>query len=333
MLEVEAALTRACAQVGLIPHEAAAAIVEACRPGVVDPERLWAHATESATPVVGLVEALRSAVPPGYGRYVHLGTTSQDIVDTAMMLVATRAIDHIAGDIEACIDRLLDLVEEHGATPQLARTLLQPAMPSTFGSAVAAWLSALRSAAEGLRWWRPALQFGGAVGTRAELGVDGDRVAESLAELLGLENVVPWHTDRARVVELGSALGICTGTLAKIAGDVILLSQAEVGEVTEGRGGRSSAMPGKRNPARAVLVVACAHRVPALVATLFAAMPQELQRAAGRWQAEWPTVTDLLRLAAGAAHHARAMLADLRVDADTMASRVARTTEPGEQSP
>jgi 3-carboxy-cis,cis-muconate cycloisomerase len=276
---------------------------------------------------VGLVDAVRAAVPEEYGTYVHCGATSQDIVDTALMLVASRAIARIGADLDACTGHLVDLAAEHDHTPQLGRTLLQPAVPITFGAAVAAWLAALRSGVERLRGWRPALQLGGAVGTRAELGVAADQVAVAVASALGLEAVPPWHTDRTRVVDLGTALGVCAGTLAKIAGDVILLSQAEIGELAEGHPGRSSAMPDKRNPARAVLVVACAHRVPALVGTLFAAMPQELQRAAGRWQAEWPTVTDLLRLAGGAAHHARAMLADLRVDPERMAGRLSRSED------
>ncbi len=333
MLATEAALTHACAKVGLVPEAAADAIVAACRSGLVAPAELWSQAVSSATPVVGLVEALRAAVPSGYGPYVHLGATSQDIVDTAMMLVAGRAIGHIIGDLDACAGRLAELAAAHAGTPQLGRTLLQPAVPMTFGACVSAWRAALSSAADGLRRWRPALQLGGAVGTRAELGADADRVAAAVASSLDLQDVPPWHTDRTRVVELASVLGACAGTLAKIAGDVILLSQGEIGELAEGTPGRSSAMPGKRNPARAVLVVAGAHRVPAQVATLFAAMPQELQRAAGRWQAEWPTVTELLRLVGGAAYHARAMLADLRVDAGRMAERLARTTEPATGSP
>jgi 3-carboxy-cis,cis-muconate cycloisomerase len=327
MLEVEAALTRACAAAGLVPHDAAETIVAACRPGLIEPTEIWRQAVTSATPVVALVDALRAAVPPALGPYVHCGATSQDIIDTALMLVAARAIGRLGEDLDACAGVLAELAAAHERTPQLGRTLLQPATPMTFGAAVGAWLAGLRSATAGLRRWRPAVQLGGAVGTRAELGAAADPVATAVAEALGLDAAPPWHTDRTRVVELGSALGSCAGALAKIAGDVILLSQAEIGELAEGRPGRSSAMPDKRNPARAVIVVACAHRVPALVGTLFAGMPQELQRAAGRWQAEWPTVTDLLRLVGGAAHHARAMLTELRVDAERMADRLARTTD------
>jgi 3-carboxy-cis,cis-muconate cycloisomerase len=321
MLEVERALTRAGAGAGLIPDEAAEAILAACRPGLVDAADVWRAAVESATPVIPLVEALRGAVPSEHRQYVHLGATSQDIVDTAMMLVASRAVGHILADLLGCGERIEELGREHADAPQLGRTLLQPARPTTFGAVAGGWSAAVRSAHEGLRRWRPAVQLGCPVGSRVEFGAHGDAVAAQIAAQLGLEAVPAWHTDRTRVVELASALGACAGVLAKIAGDVILLSQAEIAELTFTGGGRSSAMPGKRNPARAVLVVAAAHRAPGLIATLFAAMPQELQRAAGRWQAEWPALADLLRVAGGAAHHARAMLAGLRVDAERMASR------------
>ena len=319
MLEVEAALARALARAGLVPPEAAATIAAAC--GAIDPDP-WPGAAVAATPVIALVEALRSAVPLPDRRFVHYGATSQDIVDSAMMLVAHRVLLTVAQDLAGITERLAALVESHGTTPQLGRTLMRSAVPSTFGAVVSAWLTAVGAARAGLARWRPALQLGGPVGTRTEWGPDVDRVVADVADQLGLAAVPPWHTDRTRVAELAAALGICAGTLAKVAGDVILLSQDEIGELSEAASGGSSAMPGKRNPARAVLVVACAHRVPAFVATLLAGMPQELQRAAGRWQAEWPTLTDLLRVVAGAAHHGRAMLDDLVVHPDRMAERV-----------
>jgi 3-carboxy-cis,cis-muconate cycloisomerase len=333
MLEAEVALARACAEAGLIPAETADAIAEAGRPGLVDPAEIWRSAATSATPVIALVDALRAAVPADHRAYVHYGATSQDIVDTAMMLVAVRSVAAIDADLSAVAARLAQLAAAHAGTPQRGRTLMRPARPTTFGAVCGAWLAAVTAATEGLRRWRPAVQLGGAVGDRSAfdgggpndpahpLAAGGERVAAAMATNLGLDPAPPWHTDRTRVVELGAALGIVAGTLAKLAGDVILLSQAEIGELGETTAGGSSAMPEKRNPARAVLVVACAHRVPGLVSTLLAGMPQELQRAAGRWQAEWPTLTDLLRVVAGAAYHARAMLDDLTVDAERMASR------------
>jgi 3-carboxy-cis,cis-muconate cycloisomerase len=321
MLDVEAALTRACALVGLIPADAATAIVAACRPDLVDAVDVWASAATSATPVIALVEALRAAVPPEYGPCVHYGATSQDIVDTALMLVAATAVAAITADLADAGRRLAALATEHADAPQRGRTLMRPAAPTTFGALCAAWRDATGTAEAGLRRWRPALQLGGVVGTRAELAPHADRVVAAVAADLGLDAVPPWHTDRTRVVELATGLGIAAGTLAKVAGDVILLSQAEIGELGETTPGGSSALAGKRNPARAVLVVSCAHRTPGLVSTLLASMPQELQRAAGRWQAEWPTLVDLLRVVAGAAHHARVMLDDLTVDTERMASR------------
>jgi 3-carboxy-cis,cis-muconate cycloisomerase len=321
MLAFEAALARACAGVGLIPAEAATAIVAACEAGAIDAEEIWLAGAVHATPVVPLVEALRLAVPQAHRPHVHYGATSQDVVDTAMMLIAGRAVAAITADLAMTVDRLAALADAHAATAQIGRTLMRPARATTFGALAGSWHSATVAALDGLRRWRPAVQLGGAVGDRAAFGGLGDRIAAALAEDLGLVDAACWHTDRGRVVELGTALGIAAGTQAKIAGDVILLSQAEIGELDDGSTGSSSAMPGKRNPARAVLVVACAHRVPGLVGTLLAGMPQELHRAAGRWQAEWPAVTDLLRLVSGAASHTRDMLAHLSVDAERMRSR------------
>lgn len=319
MLEAEAALARATVEAGLIPAEAGEAIVGACRADLVDPELIWRSAATSATPVIALVDALRAAVPARHRPHVHYGATSQDIVDTAMMLVAVRSRAAIDADLATVAAHVAQLRDAYAGTPQRARTLMRRAQPTTFGAVCGAWHASLSVALDGLRRWRPAVQLGGAVGDRAAYGEAGERVAAAMAAHLGLDPAPPWHTDRTRVAELGSALGIGAGVLAKLAGDVILLSQDEIGELGETVGGRSTAMPGKRNPARAVLVVACAHRAPGLVATLLAAMPQELQRAAGRWQAEWPTLTDLLRVVSGAAYHARAMLAELTVDTERMA--------------
>jgi 3-carboxy-cis,cis-muconate cycloisomerase len=321
MLEVEVGLARAAADTGLIPTEAATAIAAAVRPEIVEPDALWQSAATAATPVIALVDALRRAVPEPHRAYVHYGATSQDILDSAMMLVAVRSLSAIQADLSAIADQLAHLAATHAGTPLRGRTLMRPAQPTTFGAVVQGWHRAVTAAADGLRSCRPAVQLGGAVGDRSAFGEHGDAVAQALAAYLGLDPAPPWHTDRTRVAGLAAALGIVAGTLAKLAGDVILLSQDEIGELGERVAGGSSAMPGKRNPARAVLVVACAHRAPGLVTTVLAGLPQELQRAAGRWQAEWPTLTDLLRVVSGAAYHGRAMLADLTVDAERMTSR------------
>jgi 3-carboxy-cis,cis-muconate cycloisomerase len=324
LLDVEAALARAGEAVGMVPAEAARAITRACADDLIDARTLALAAVDSATPVIALVDAVRAAVPAEAVGYVHAGATSQDVVDTAMMLVVHRALVPIDADLAGCLSLLTGLTAQYRDTPQIGRTLLQQAEPTTFATTCADWLAALGYARAGLSRLTPAVQLGGAVGTRAAFDGYGAAVAAHLADELGLADAPPWHTDRTRVVEIGAALGGVAGTLGKIALDVLLLAQSEVGEVSEDAagGGRSSSMPHKRYPARAVLVTACAHRVPGLVGTLFGSMPQELQRAAGRWQAEAPTLTELVRLVGGAAYHAHAMLAHLQVHPDRMAANL-----------
>jgi 3-carboxy-cis,cis-muconate cycloisomerase len=322
MLDVEAALARAGTRAGLVPAEAAQAIAEQCRAEYFDVADLGRRAVASATPVVPLVRDLTARVPESARPYVHHGATSQDIVDTALMLIVRRAGTPIRSDLTAAADRLAELAAEHRGTPQIGRTLMQQAAPTTFGLVCAGWLTDLDAARAGLarlHEQRLAVQCGGAVGNLAALGGHGPRVVAELAAELGLaEPVLPWHTARGRIGELAGTLGVVAGVLGTIALDVTLLSQTEVGEVTEGTPGGSSTMPHKRNPARSVLVTACVHQVPGLVATLLAAMPQEAQRAAGRWQAEWPAVTQLLRLVGGAAAHSRELLTGLQVDTARM---------------
>jgi 3-carboxy-cis,cis-muconate cycloisomerase len=329
LLDVEAGLARAGAKAGLVPGPAAAAVSAAARAELFDAADIGRRAVASATPVIPLLSDLRAALPPGAAEHVHLGATSQDIVDTAMCLVAYRSCALIDADLAAAADRLAALAREHRHTVQMGRTLLQQAEPTTFGAVCAGWLVAVDEARAGLTRARDrlAVQLGGPVGTLAHYGERGPELVALLAAELGLaEPVLPWHTNRTRIAELAGALGVVAGALAGIALDVALLSQTEVGEVTEGRPGGSSAMPHKRNPARSVLVTAAAHRVPGLVATVLAGMAQEYQRAAGRWQAEWGTVTDLLRLGGGTATHARVLLDELRVHADRMRANAGSAT-------
>jgi 3-carboxy-cis,cis-muconate cycloisomerase len=329
MLAAEAALAVAGAQLGLVPIEAAGAIAEAARVGRFDAGDIGRRAVASATPVIPLLSDLRAALPPAAAEHLHRGATSQDIVDTAMSLVARYACMHILEDLAAVADRLAALTREHRDTVQMGRTLLQQAVPTTFGAVCAGWLVAVDAARAGLvrARGRLAVQLGGPVGTLSGYGDRGPELVALVAAELGLaEPVLPWHTDRTRIAELAGALGVVAGALATIALDVALLSQSEVGEVTEGSPGGSSAMPHKRNPARSVLVTAAAHRVPGLVATILAGMPQEYQRAAGRWQAEWATLTELLRLAGGTAGHARELLAGLRVHPDRMRANAGDAT-------
>ena len=322
MLDVEAAIARAGAKAGLVPAASAEAIAVSCVPGDFDADDIGRRAVTSATWIVPLVADLRARVPASARGFVHLGATSQDVIDTAMSLVVARTVGVIEPILFDIAASLADLTRTHRHTLQIGRTLLQHAAPTTFGLVCAGWLTGVDDALVGLervRHERLAVQFGGAVGTLATYGDDGARVAALVADELGLvAPTMPWHTTRVRIDEAAAALGIVAGSLAGIAGDIALLSSSDVGEVAEGTPGGSSAMPYKRNPSRAVLVTACTHQVPALVATMLGAAAQEHQRAAGRWQAEWPTMTSLLRLVGAAATHTRSMISDLKVDGGRM---------------
>ena len=347
MLEVEAALARALERAGLAPAGAGDAVTKAAVPENFDVAGLGALAALSGNPVPALSRALMSKVPRTAAGAVHRGATSQDIVDTAAMLMASRGLDVIMADVAAAARGAAALAVRHRSTIMVGRTLLQQAVPVTFGLVAAGWLAALDDAGAGLarvRAERLAVQFGGAAGTLASLGDAGPRVAALLAEELGLPlPVLPWHTSRLRMVELAGALAGANAVLGKIARDVTLLSQSEVGEVHEGspgspgsgssgssgeagsspqRGG-SSAMPQKQNPVAAIAILGCTKRVPGLLATVAAAAEQEYQRAAGAWHAEWETVTDLLSLTGSAASWAAEMLSGLTVDAARMSANLA----------
>jgi 3-carboxy-cis,cis-muconate cycloisomerase len=323
MLDVEAALARACAREGVIPAEAADAIAAACRADAFDIAELGRQTAESATPVVPLVRALREAVGEDVAEHVHHGATSQDVVDTAMMLIACRALEPLLEDAAAAADAAAVLADRHRETPIAGRTLLQQALPTSFGLKAAGWLMGIEEARIGLVAIREevlAVQMGGPVGNR-----HSDVAADVAAELGLAQPVLPWHTIRVRPVALAACLGALCGVLAKIARDVALLAQNEIGEVREGGGpgrGQSSAMAHKRNPVGAVSVVACAERAPGLVATMLSAMAQEHERAAGAWQAEWGTLTDLLRLSGSASAWARELLSELEVDEARMRENV-----------
>lgn len=315
LLDVEAALALAKADVGRIPASAADAVAQQCVPTLFDAASIAERTAEHATPLVPLVADLRAMVPE-HADTVHTPATSQDTLDSALMLLAARTVDALAADLDAATAALSGLAHTHRATPQLARTLLAAAVPSTFGRLVDVWLACLTDARAALDRARGdlAVQLGGPVGD-----LDDPALVAAFAARLGL--AVPascWHTNRMRVASLAAALGMVTGALGKIARDVLLLAQAELGEVAEDSPGGSSAMPHKRNSARSVQVVACAERTPALVGAVFALLPQELQRAAGRWQAEWRTVGDLLALTSAAARHGRVLLSGLTVDTARM---------------
>jgi 3-carboxy-cis,cis-muconate cycloisomerase len=324
MLEVEAALAEAEAECGLVPVEAASAIRAACDPARFDLTWLGQEAAATAVPVVPLVRALTAAAGEA-GRFVHLGATSQDVMDTAMVLVARRGLEVLGRDLEGVAAACADLAQRHRDTPMVGRTLLQQAVPITFGLKAAGWLVAVEEAADRLARIRLELplQLGGAAGTLASLGDCGLSVMAGLARRLGLaEPVLPWHAARGRIAELGAGLAIAAGVLAKIALDVVLMAQTEVAELAEGTPGTSSAMPQKQNPVSSIEVRAAARGVRAQAMVLLEAMEAEHERAAGAWQAEWPAVTDALRLAGGAAARTRRLLEELRVRPERMRANI-----------
>jgi 3-carboxy-cis,cis-muconate cycloisomerase len=334
MLGTEAALARALERAGLAPAGAGAAVTAAAA-GTFDADALGRQAAQSGNPVPGLVAALRKAVPPDAADTVHRGATSQDIIDTAAMLLARGALEAMAADLATAADGCATLAAAHRDTLMAGRTLLQQAVPVTFGLVAAGWLTGLDEAGETVarvRAERLAVQFGGAAGTLASLGGDGPAVARLLAEELGLaQPVLPWHTDRSRIVEVAAACAGASAALAKIARDVTLLAQSEVGEVREGGGpggerrGGSSAMPHKQNPVAAIAILGCTRRVPGLAATLIAAAEQEHQRAAGAWHAEWEPFADLLRVAGSAAAWAAGLTGGLVVDPARMRANLDAT--------
>jgi 3-carboxy-cis,cis-muconate cycloisomerase len=252
----------------------------------------------------------------------HKGATSQDVMDTAAMLVARRTLALIGGELDGVADGCAALARQHRDTPMVARTLLQQALPTTFGLKAAGWLLAVDEARELLDAVPLQVELGGAAGTLASLGDQGLEVLGRLAAELDLEEpVLPWHTRRVRVAQLGAALAIVAGALEKVAVDLKLMAQTEVGEVAEsGEGGRggSSTLPHKRNPVGATLTIACAAGVRGAASVLTAAMAQEHERAAGAWQAEWEALSRALALTGGAAASLREALDGLDVFPDRM---------------
>ena len=333
LLRFESALASAQARAGLIPPGAAQAIVAACEPSRFDVAAIGRQAVASATPVLPLVEALRDEVGAEAAPFVHYGATSQDALDTAMMLVARGALDLLLGELRALAAECAALAERHRDLPMAGRTLLQRARPTTFGLKAAGWLAGVLDAHRRLSALRRAglaVQLGGAVGTLDRYPETGLRLTADLAGELNLAAPeLPWHSQRGRVAELGSALAIAAGTTAKIALDVALLAQPEVGEVAVASPGRSSAMPEKRNPARAVEARAASAGAVAQAGVLLSAMVGEHERSAGAWQSEWAALSEAFRLAAGAVDGTLATLRGLSVDGERMRAN-ATTVDGGE---
>jgi 3-carboxy-cis,cis-muconate cycloisomerase len=358
LLDAEAGLARAVERAGLAPEGAGEAVTKAALATDLSAVEVAevAQSTElTGNPVPGLARVLTRRVPGFAAKAVHRGATSQDIMDTAAMLLARRAIDVTRRDLLSAGGSAARLAYAHRGTLMIGRTLLQQAVPVTFGLVAAGWLAGIDEALHGLdrvRAQRLAVQFGGAAGTLASLGPeDGPRVAALLARELGLAAApLPWHTERLRVIDVAVAMARVSATLGKIARDVTLLAQTEIGELTEGTGpsdnskmppagtadlppgghgggaprrGGSSAMPNKNNPVASVAILGCARQVPGLLATVVASAEQEHQRAAGAWHAEWQPFSDILRLAGSAASWGADLLGGLTVDSARMAANLA----------
>ncbi|MFE0517512.1 3-carboxy-cis,cis-muconate cycloisomerase [Streptomyces sp. NPDC058954] len=332
LLDAEAALTRAQAARGLAPAEAATAVTEAADAARFDMRSLAARARSGGNPVIPLVADLTKGVGEEYGPYVHRGATSQDIMDTAMMLVAVRALEPALADLARAEGALARLAADHRDSPMPGRTLTQHAVPTTFGLKAAGWRSLVLDARDRITAVRDTLpaQLGGAAGTLAAFTVYGaadtaDLTAAYAGELGLAAPLLPWHTLRTPVADLAGCLAFTAGALGKIAADVLVLGRTEIAEVAEGSGGGSSAMPHKANPVRSTLIAAAARRAPQLAATLYGSMAAEDERPAGAWHAEWEPLRDLLRLVGGAARDAAELAEGLRVDADAMREHLGLT--------
>jgi 3-carboxy-cis,cis-muconate cycloisomerase len=328
MLDFEAALARAEAEMGVIPASAVGPIANACKAELFDLSALAEAATRSGNLAIPLVKALTANVARAdadAARYVHWGATSQDVIDTAAMLAMRAAIDALLADLERAIAGFARLARQHRDTAMVARTWLQHALPMPFGLKLAEYAAALHRSRKRLTRLRSeglALQFGGAAGTLAALGGKGLAVAEKLAAVLDLPLPdAPWHTHRDRIADAASGFAILTGSCGKIARDVSLMMQTDVAEAfepsSEGRGG-SSTMLHKRNPVAAATALAAATMAPNLAATIFAAQVQDHERSAGPWHAEWPTLPTLQLVTSGALAAIVDIAEGLEVDAARM---------------
>jgi 3-carboxy-cis,cis-muconate cycloisomerase len=335
MLDFEAALARALARIGIAPASVVAPIESQCRAAAFDIESLARAAALSGNVAIPLVKALTELVAKSdteASAFVHWGATSQDAIDTGLVLQLREALELIDADLTHLAASLAALAAAYKSTPVAGRTWLQQGPPVTFGLKVAGWLAAIDRHRERLHHAREqvlVLQFGGAVGTLAAVGDRGPELAAALARELKLALPdIPWHSHRDRFAEVATSLGLLVGSVGKIARDISLMSQTEIDEVVEpsgpGRGG-SSTMPHKRNPVGSAVILAAACRVPALVSIMLTSMVQEHERGLGGWHAEWETLPEIFRLAAGAVAHMKAIVDGLEVHPDKMLRNLNQT--------
>jgi len=334
MASFESALARASAECGVVPAAHAQTIAQVCAHARFDANTLASAAREAGTLAIPFVKALTqnvAAVSREAARYVHFGATSQDVIDTAVGLCHRTAGKRFLELARETGDATAELARRHEATPMLARTLLQAAAPVPFGWKAAMWLAPLARTLPRLRAAHDdacVLQFGGASGTLSAFGARAGEVAERVAAELQLARRPTWHSARDGFARYGAELAILTGVMAKIAGDVALLMQTEIGEASEpagaGRGG-SSSMPHKRNPALSMLALEASRRVPGLAATLLNELQSEHERGVGQWQSQWLTLRELVGAAASASAAMREVLAGLEVNAEAMRANIDRT--------
>lgn len=326
LVQVEVALARVQGRLGVIPARAAQEIGQLGSGFTPDWEKLRAGLMQDGVPVVALLAELRPLLGEDGQTYLHYGATTQDIVDSALVLGLREALDLLDRDLRRLIGALAVLTQQHQHTVMAGRTHSQQALPITFGLKVAGWLAPLLRHLERLGQLQPrvlALQFGGASGTLAALGTDGLRVSTALAQELQLqEPLTPWHTQRDNLGELASWLSLVTGSLGKMSQDIILLAQSEVGEVQEGTGGGSSTMPQKSNPVQSEMVIAAARMNAGLLASLHQAAIQEHERGTHGWQLEWLTLPQMLGLTAGALRRSVRLAQEISVDTAQMARNV-----------
>lgn len=344
-LQVEVALAQCQAELGIIPSEAATTIENIAGSLQVDPRALAEGVYETSNPAIRLIQLLQMAVDeasPGTSDYVHLGATSQDILDTASMLVCRQALFVLQDNLGAIRASLVKIISRHGESPMVGRTISQHAVPITFGVKASAWLNAVIDAEEEvqsiLNGGLP-LSLAGAAGTLAAFGEYGSHatgapfdpfvLVDAVAEKLDLRaHYQPWHTVRTPILKIASMLALVSGALGKVAADIHVMSRTEIAEVAEGQSGSSgvsSSMPQKTNPVKTVLVLAAARQIPAYTLILLQSMVAEDERPVGAWQAEWQPLRDALRLVLGSSSHMAELLANLRVDEDRMQNNLTST--------